>query len=77
MPAVIIEHEFATCIGCGACESTCPDVWQLKEHNGELKAFLKKKNIPAEEFQRNKETAEACPVQAIHLIDAETGKKII
>lgn len=45
------------CIGCGACESTCPKIFELKDG----KAIVKKQsNEPCV-----KEAAENCPVQAI------------
>ena len=46
------------CIGCGACESACPEVFVIKDG----KAAVKKKDTNA---KCAKEAAETCPVQAI------------
>lgn len=49
------------CIGCGLCESMCPQVFQL---DGEIS-----KVISSEEFFRDQaeEAAIACPVNAIEV----------
>lgn len=53
------------CIGCGACEGTCPEVFELQ--NG--KSQVKLDPVP-EEQQANALNAEgACPVGAISHID--------
>lgn len=48
------------CIGCGACVSMCPEVFDLK--NG--KAIVKKKETTS---KCAKEAADSCPVQAIEI----------
>ncbi len=60
------------CIGCGACESACPENWKMK---GELAEF-KKDTISEEELPKNKEAAQVCPVMIIHIED-ENGKQIM
>ena len=53
------------CIGCGACEGTCPEVFEL--HNG--KSQVKLDPVP-EEHQANALNAEgASPVGAISHVD--------
>lgn len=52
------------CIGCGACASVCSEVFELKEKNGEMKAFAKQKETNS---LCAKEAADVCPVQAIKL----------
>ena len=48
------------CIGCGACETTCPEVFELDD-----KSQVKLDPVP-EEFQECAlEAEENCPVQAI------------
>lgn len=48
------------CIGCGACEGTCPEVFELDD-----KSQVKLDPVP-EEFQECAlEAEENCPVQAI------------
>lgn len=46
------------CIGCGACVSLCPDVFELAEG----KAEVKEENTDEE---CAKEAAESCPANAI------------
>lgn len=46
------------CIGCGACESICPEGIEMKD----MKAHVK--NAKAKNM---KEAADSCPVQAIKL----------
>ncbi len=53
----MIKVDKKKCIGCGACESVCPEVFKLKDG----KAFVKaQKNIPCVQ-----EAIESCPVDAI------------
>ncbi len=52
-----IKVDKVKCIGCGACESLCHQVFVLKDGKAIVKA---QKNIPCV-----KEAAEACPVEAI------------
>ena len=76
-----IYHEQHKCIGCSACASIAPQYWEMKETEGEYKAHIvgsivskdnigtvEKKNIKEEEVSINKESAEACPVDCIHII---------
>jgi ferredoxin len=46
------------CIGCGACEAVCSEVFELKDG----KSYAKVKET---DKKCAKEAAEACPVQAI------------
>jgi len=64
MPKYKIIIDQKTCIGCGACASVCEEVFELRDKNGEMKAFAKKKETTAE---CAKEAADVCPVQAIKL----------
>lgn len=49
-----------TCIGCGACEATCPDVFEIKDGKAHVKKAQEKSNKPCV-----KEAIEGCPVGAI------------
>ncbi len=49
-----------TCIGCGTCESICPEVFKL-DSSGKSQV---KKGAP-QDLPCIKEAVEACPVQAI------------
>ena len=48
-----------SCIGCGACESICGDVFSIAD-----KAVVNEANVAANE-DAVKESVEACPVAAI------------
>jgi len=51
-----------TCIGCGACEGTCPEVFKLDD---ESKSVPIKDEIPEKLLDLAKEAEEGCPVDAI------------
>ncbi|MFP4400709.1 MAG: ferredoxin, partial [Candidatus Woesearchaeota archaeon] len=54
-----IEVDEATCIGCGACAATAPDLFEMSGDN-------KAKAISTEtDSESAKAAAEACPVDAI------------
>jgi len=49
------------CVGCGACEATCPEVFELVDDKSQVKL-----NPVPDEFQATALYAEdGCPVQAI------------
>lgn len=50
-----------TCIGCGACEDTCPDVFRMKAD----KAQVIIDPVPANKQSCALEAEDICPVQAI------------
>jgi len=55
----IVNQEL--CIGCGACEATCPEVFELVDDKSQVKL-----NPVPEEFQVSALDAEnGCPVSAI------------
>ena len=51
------------CIGCGTCESLCPDVFELKDDG---KAYVKE-NANCDKAGCCKDAVESCPVDAITL----------
>ena len=51
-----------TCIGCGACEATCPEVFEL---NGDSKSQVKLDPVPENLQDSALEAEEGCPVEAI------------
>ena len=73
-----IEHNRPECIGCGVCVAVSDKFWEM---NSEGKAHLKEskhlenkeewetKEIEDEDLQINKEAAESCPVNVIHIRD--------
>ena len=53
-----------TCIGCGLCEATCPEVFKL---NSEDVSEVIVEVVPFEVEAKCREAAGNCPVQAITL----------
>ena len=58
---VTVDEE--TCIGCGLCSETCPEVFELKDD----KAVAKMEEVPENLVDSCKEAAEECPVEAIQV----------
>jgi len=58
MKQVLIED---SCVGCGACVEICPEVFELE---GELATIKKGADLSLD--QKIIDSAEACPVEAIH-----------
>lgn len=56
-----IKHDVDACIGCGACAAICPDNWEME--GGKSKAHKTELN----DIGCNKDAADACPVQCIHI----------
>lgn len=52
-----------SCIGCGLCETTCPEVFTME---GDV-AVVKANPVPVEVEDTCQEAADDCPVQAITL----------
>lgn len=74
MAKYIIEHDRENCIGCGACVAVNDDNWEMDDDG---KSNCKNINIDEKNLEREKEAAEACPVNVIHIKDTETEEKII
>ncbi len=75
-----IQHERDICIGCGACVAVAPDFWVMNEDGKseiiEGKTILSNtQEIEMDDLGSNKEAAEVCPVNCIHIY--EEGKKKI
>ena len=49
-----------TCIACGACEETCPEVFEVDDYS-----TVKMEDVPAELEASALEAEEGCPVDAI------------
>ncbi|MCX7990816.1 MAG: ferredoxin [Proteobacteria bacterium] len=52
-----------TCIGCGLCADTCPDIFEVIED----KAVVKISEVPENYEELVKEAKDNCPVDAISI----------
>jgi ferredoxin len=58
---VTVDEE--TCIGCGLCAETCPDVFEMNDD----KAKVKVDEVPEGVTESCKEAVENCAVEAIQI----------
>ena len=58
---VTVDEE--TCIGCGLCTETCPEIFEMKDD----KACVKGDEVPGDLADACREAAEECPVEAIEV----------
>ncbi len=82
-----VEVDKHTCQGFGACVELCPRFFTLSDADGKTtieggKEVVKKDEVVAETLELDdleciREAAEACPFVAIHIVDLETGEKLI
>ncbi len=87
-----IVFERKGCIGAAACAAVAPEFWEMKEdgkadlighkldENGNQVLVIKESQLTDKmknALTLNKEAAEVCPVQVIHIYDNETGEKLI
>ena len=87
-----IVYDRKGCIGAAACAAVAPEFWEMKEdgkahliggktdENGHEVLIITENQMTEtmkKALQLNKEAAEVCPVQVIHIYDAETGEKLI
>lgn len=84
-----IDHDRPNCIGCGACAAVAPEFWEMSaldgksdvkdsQHEEDVGEIVREKlDINDEHYTKNREAADCCPVNVIHLINRETGEKII
>lgn len=79
MGKIKITHDRPLCIGCGACAAVCADNWEMNDDGkSDIKGAKKVGEKQTKEITSmgcNKEAAEACPVNCIHI--DENGKKVI
>ena len=60
MKATVDEE---TCIGCGLCSETCPEVFEMTDD----KVTVKVDEVPKDVIKTCREAAENCPVEAIQI----------
>jgi ferredoxin len=61
MMRVTVDEE--TCIGCGLCAETCPEVFEMNDDKAQVKVV----EVPENVRETCKEAAENCPVEAIQI----------
>ena len=68
-----VVHLKKDCISCGACAAICPDFWEMDEEGlAQLRGSSEKDgkwelSIAKKDVESNKEAAEVCPVNIIHV----------
>jgi len=81
----LVQYDRKTCIGSGTCAAICPSHWKMEE-DGKAKLIgsifneqtqMFEKLVDETQFVDNKTAAEGCPPNCIHIINKETGEKII
>ncbi|MDP6600096.1 MAG: ferredoxin [Candidatus Woesearchaeota archaeon] len=79
-----LQHDRPNCIGCGACEAVAPDFWEMNSDgksdikNGEnVDNGWQELEIKEKDLAVNKDAADSCPVNVIHIIKKDTKEKII
>ena len=80
----VLQHDRPNCIGCAACEAVAPDFWEMNEDGkSDIKGAANKENgwqeteIEEKNFIENKDAADSCPVNVIHLANKKTGERLI
>ena len=79
-----LQHDRPNCIGCAACEAVAPDFWEMNtDGKSDIKNGKDKDNgwqeleFEEKNFQENKDAADSCPVNVIHIVKKENGEKLI
>lgn len=80
----LVQYDRKGCIGAATCEAVYPERWSVQ---GSGKAELKgatsgdgvmfELEIDGSELDKMKAAAEGCPKNVIHIINKETGEKLI
>ena len=87
--AYTIDHDRPNCIGCGACAAVNPEFWEMDPKDGKSdvkgaqreedgdEIVREKLDIEEGNYPKNREAADCCPVNVIHIINRKTGEKLI
>jgi len=86
MAKYLVRYDRSNCIGAGACTAASPKFWKMnyeKDSKADLIGGTEKEDgweeleIDDADLEEMKAAAEICPVNVIHIINKETGEKII
>ena len=84
MAKFLIQYDRNGCIGAGVCAAVAPDHWVMNQ-DGKADLVNAKEvsegqfelEIDEKDLEVNKQAAEGCPAVVIHIINKETGEKVI
>ena len=76
-----ILHFKKDCISCGACAAICPEFWEMDEEGlaqlregVEVEGHWEREINSEDERARNRDAADACPVQIIKIQENNNNK---
>ena len=84
-----IEHDRPGCIACAACAAVAPEFWEMSKDDGKSdvigskqttngnEVVLEELDLEDKDYELNKSAADVCPVNVIHIVNKETGEKVI
>jgi ferredoxin len=78
-----IVYDREGCIGAGVCAALAEKEWVMADDGkadlteAQKEGEMDIKEIDEEDLEANKQAAEGCPANVIHIINKETGEKII
>jgi len=78
-----IIYERVGCIGAAVCVAVAPKYWELdQDSKANLLGGIKSGDVfelelDESDIEQMKQSAEGCPVNVIHIINLDTGQKII
>ena len=70
-----IEFDRNACIGSAACAAVCSKNWKISDEDGKADVLIAE--IDDADLKCNLEAAKSCPVNVIHIIEKDTGKKLV
>jgi ferredoxin len=84
MPKFIIKLDREGCIGGAACEGTIPTLFNVANYKCDIIGGKKNEDnteqtieIDEKDLKKVLEAAQSCPVTVIHIINKDTGEKLI
>ena len=81
-----IIHEQFKCIGCAACASVTPDFWEMHGDKSHVigstakeinEGIVEELELEDKDVDANKEAADVCPVNCIHVKKLEVNVEVV